>query len=207
LPSAARQTGSKRLIMPDTCADRSSDWSFLRSGHYSRRSVKPDWRVRAPGTFPCAGCPARTSALDAVAEAYHNPAAVWWGAFAVSVVIGGLAVPAPGEFVSGRAERGLAASRASGPSSVGGMACTARAGRKGPPLFRPVSGHGLGHAPGNARWPRSPETRPRVPATARPYGGQPGRASSRLPRTVRFSGRTYPQLARIVRALCVVTGR
>lgn len=30
--------------------------------------------------FPCARCPAETSALDAVPEAYHNPAAVWWGA-------------------------------------------------------------------------------------------------------------------------------
>jgi hypothetical protein len=25
--------------------------------------------------------------LDAVAEAYHNPAAVWWGAFSASVVM------------------------------------------------------------------------------------------------------------------------
>ena len=36
-------------------------------------------RVRQPGTFTCARCPAVTAALDAVPEAYHNPAAVWWG--------------------------------------------------------------------------------------------------------------------------------
>jgi len=30
---------------------------------------------------------AARSALDAAPEAYHNPAAVWWGAFAASVVI------------------------------------------------------------------------------------------------------------------------
>jgi hypothetical protein len=34
-------TGSKRLILPDTCPDRDSGWSFRRSGRYSRRSVKP----------------------------------------------------------------------------------------------------------------------------------------------------------------------
>ena len=37
--------------------------------------------------FDLCRCPARTSGLDAGPEAYHNPAAVWWGAFAVSVVI------------------------------------------------------------------------------------------------------------------------
>lgn len=36
-------------------------------------------RVRQPGTFTCARCPAVTAALDAVPEAYHNPVAVWWG--------------------------------------------------------------------------------------------------------------------------------
>jgi hypothetical protein len=46
-----------------------------------------DLRVRSPGTLTCARCPAARSALDAVPEAYHNPAAVWWGAFAVSAVI------------------------------------------------------------------------------------------------------------------------
>ena len=35
----------------------------------------------------CARCPAGTAALDAVPEAYHNPAAVWWGAFAPSPVM------------------------------------------------------------------------------------------------------------------------
>jgi hypothetical protein len=43
---------------------------------------RADSRVRAPGTFPRTRCPAVTSALDAAAEAYDNPAAVWWGAFA-----------------------------------------------------------------------------------------------------------------------------
>ena len=36
-----RQIGSKRLIMPDTCPDRGSRWSFRRSGRCSGRSVKP----------------------------------------------------------------------------------------------------------------------------------------------------------------------
>ncbi len=48
---------------------------------------RTDSRVRSPGTFTCARCPAARSALDAVPEAYHNPAAVWWGAFAASAVI------------------------------------------------------------------------------------------------------------------------
>jgi hypothetical protein len=37
--------------------------------------------------FAGARCPAVRSALDAVPEAYHNPAAVWWGAFTASAVI------------------------------------------------------------------------------------------------------------------------
>ena len=45
---------------------------------------RADSRVRSPGTFACARCPAARSALDTVPEAYHNPAAVWWGAFAPS---------------------------------------------------------------------------------------------------------------------------
>jgi len=40
-------------------------------------------RVRSPAPFPFARCPAVTAALDAVAEAYHNPVAVW-GALAPS---------------------------------------------------------------------------------------------------------------------------
>ena len=48
---------------------------------------RADSRVRLPGAVTCARCPAVTSALDAVPEAYHNPAAVWWGAFAASAVI------------------------------------------------------------------------------------------------------------------------
>jgi hypothetical protein len=43
--------------------------------------------VRSPGSFTYARCPAARSVLDAVPEAYHNPAAVWWGAFAASAVI------------------------------------------------------------------------------------------------------------------------
>ncbi len=36
-----RQTGSKRLILPDTCPDQGSGWNFRRSRRYGRRSVKP----------------------------------------------------------------------------------------------------------------------------------------------------------------------
>ena len=46
-----------------------------------------DSRVRSPGTLTCARCPAVRSAFDAGPKAYHNPAAVWWGAFAASAVI------------------------------------------------------------------------------------------------------------------------
>ena len=48
---------------------------------------RADSRVRSPGIFTCARCPAVTSALDAGPEAYHNPAAGWWGTFAASAVI------------------------------------------------------------------------------------------------------------------------
>jgi hypothetical protein len=48
---------------------------------------RADSRVRRPGTFTCARCPAVRSALDAVPEAYHNPAVVRWGAIAASAVI------------------------------------------------------------------------------------------------------------------------
>jgi hypothetical protein len=48
---------------------------------------RTDSRVRSPGIFTYARCPAVTSALDAGPEAYDNPAAVWWGAFAASPVI------------------------------------------------------------------------------------------------------------------------
>ena len=40
---------------------------------------RADSCVRRPGTFTCARCPAVRSALDAVPEAYHNPAVVRWG--------------------------------------------------------------------------------------------------------------------------------
>jgi hypothetical protein len=43
------------------------------------KGSRADLRVRKPGIFTCACCPAAGSALDAVPEAYHNPAAVWWG--------------------------------------------------------------------------------------------------------------------------------
>ena len=45
---------------------------------------RADSRVRSPGSLTCVRCPAETSALDARPEAYHNPAAVWWGVFAPS---------------------------------------------------------------------------------------------------------------------------
>jgi hypothetical protein len=64
-----------------------------------------DSRVRSPGTLTCARCPAVRSALDAGPEAYDNPAAVWWGAFAASAVIRGQAAGA-GRVASGRAEPG-----------------------------------------------------------------------------------------------------
>ena len=64
-----------------------------------------DSRVRSPVTLTCARCPAVRSALDAGPEAYHNPAAVWWGAFAASAVIRGKAAGA-GRVASGRAEPG-----------------------------------------------------------------------------------------------------
>jgi hypothetical protein len=61
---------------------------------------RADSRVRKPGTFTCARCPAVRSALDAVPEAYHNLAAVWWGAFAPSPVMssgaGSWSSPRPG---------------------------------------------------------------------------------------------------------------
>jgi hypothetical protein len=48
---------------------------------------RADSRVRWPGTLTCTRCPAVRSGLDAVPEAYDNPAAVWWGAFAASAVV------------------------------------------------------------------------------------------------------------------------
>jgi hypothetical protein len=40
---------------------------------------RADSRARRPGNLSDSRCPAVTSALDAGPEAYHNPAAVWWG--------------------------------------------------------------------------------------------------------------------------------
>jgi len=48
---------------------------------------RADLRVRSPGTLTYARRPAARSGLDAVPEAYHNLAAVWWGAFAASGVM------------------------------------------------------------------------------------------------------------------------
>ena len=73
-----------------------------------------------------------------------------------------------------------------------------------PDPFRSV--HDLGRVPGRCSWP--PESQ-KVVAPLAPSGA-PGRGPSRLVRllrTVCFSGRTYPQLARIVRALRAVVGR
>jgi hypothetical protein len=55
---------------------------------------RADSRVRSPGTFTCARCPAARSALDAGPEAYDNPAAVWCGAFAPRSRRRGLCCPA-----------------------------------------------------------------------------------------------------------------
>jgi hypothetical protein len=40
--------------------------------------------VRSPGTLTYVRCPAVRSTLDTGPEAYDNPAAVWWGAYAPS---------------------------------------------------------------------------------------------------------------------------
>ena len=50
--------------------------AYLFAGGEGSRA---DSRVRSPAILTCACCPAVRSALDAVPEAYHNPAAVWWG--------------------------------------------------------------------------------------------------------------------------------
>jgi hypothetical protein len=42
---------------------------------------------------PVLVCPAETSVLDAAAEAYHNPVAVWWRAFESSSVMSPGQVP------------------------------------------------------------------------------------------------------------------
>jgi len=49
-------------------------------------------RVRRPGSFTCARCPVVAAALDAVPEAYHNPAAIRWGATVPGHVAGDQAV-------------------------------------------------------------------------------------------------------------------
>jgi hypothetical protein len=73
-------------------------------------------RVRSPAPFPFARCPAVTAALDAVAEAYHNPAAVWWGAFAPSRSCGRRECGSPFARSASRISR----------SSPGLIACMAR---------------------------------------------------------------------------------
>ena len=65
-------------VVPDPSPIGLTAAGLFAGGEVSRAGS----RVRSPGIFTCARCPAVTSALDAVAEAYHNPAAVWWGAFA-----------------------------------------------------------------------------------------------------------------------------
>src|SRR5271157_2563521 len=74
---------------------RLRSWCAAPSPHRTDccRSIR--WRVGVKGgfactltrQFTCARCPAVAAALDAVPEACHNPAAVWWGAFAASAVI------------------------------------------------------------------------------------------------------------------------
>jgi hypothetical protein len=93
VPGRARHVRSQHLFAPavvlgpclsphrtDCCR------SIRRRGGEGEVS-RADSRVRSPGVFTRARGPPVTSALDAVPEAYHNLAAVWWGAFALSVVI------------------------------------------------------------------------------------------------------------------------
>jgi len=41
LRDLAQRSWASEVILPDTCPDRGSGWSFRRSGRYSRLSVKP----------------------------------------------------------------------------------------------------------------------------------------------------------------------
>src|ERR1700744_1083687 len=49
-----------------------------RSGTVSRAASRD---AIDEGLVTCVRCLAGTAALDAVSEAYHNPAAAWWGPF------------------------------------------------------------------------------------------------------------------------------
>jgi hypothetical protein len=52
-----------------------------------REVSRADSRVRQPGSFTGSGCPTVPAALDAGPEAYHDRAGVWWGFFALSLVM------------------------------------------------------------------------------------------------------------------------
>ena len=66
-------TALTRSDLPRTVRGRPLASAGVCGGCYSF-SYSP-----ARGTLTCARCPAVRSALDAGPEAYHNPAAVWWG--------------------------------------------------------------------------------------------------------------------------------
>ena len=82
-------TGARRLPAPAVVpGPRPSPIGLTAADLFAGGEVsRADSRVRSPGTFTCARCPAARSVLDAGPEGYHNPAAVWWGAFAASAVI------------------------------------------------------------------------------------------------------------------------
>ena len=93
---ASGQPGMTRLVSAPgggcpgggPCPPLLSPIGLTAAGLFAGGEVsRADSRVRSPGTFTCAHRPAVRSALDAVPEACHNRAAVWWGAFAASAVI------------------------------------------------------------------------------------------------------------------------
>jgi hypothetical protein len=69
LPARLRPMGAAPPPIGLTAADP------FAGGEVSRAAS----RVRSPGRFTSTRCPAVTAALDTGPEAYHNPAAVWWG--------------------------------------------------------------------------------------------------------------------------------
>ena len=88
-PVADRRVRAGRLpALAVVLVPRPSPIGLTAAGLFAAGEVsRADSRVRSPSTFTCARWPAETSALDALPEAYHNPAAVWWGALAASPVI------------------------------------------------------------------------------------------------------------------------
>ena len=89
-PGMTRLVSAPGVVRPGCgpCPPPLSPIGLPAAGLFAGGEVsRADSRVRSPGTFTCAHRPAARSALDAVPEACHNPAAVWWGAFAASAVI------------------------------------------------------------------------------------------------------------------------